>query len=161
GLLVLIILILIAVSTAQHSTGWFRSEGLSGIFSQNYDGQTHFGALAFLFGTAISSVIAIIISVPVSIAIALLLTEVLPRRWAQPIVSVIAVPAVFPRVVGALWGIRVLGRGLQNDISAPVGSALDATPVLATLFGPPINGASFFTAGMILAVMITPIITSL
>src|SRR5215469_2497356 len=146
GLLVLIILILIAVSTAQHSTGWFSSQGLSGIFSKNYDGSTHFGALAFLYGTIITSVIAIIISIPVSVSIALLLTEVLPRRWAQPIVYVIDLLAVVPSVVWGLWGILVLAPWLQNDIYAHVGSALNGIPVLGNLFGPPTSGSSFFTA---------------
>jgi phosphate transport system permease protein len=161
GLLVLIILILIAVSTARQSSGWFSSQGLSGVFSSNYDGSTHFGALAFLYGTAISSLIAIIISVPVSVSIALLLNEVLPRRWSQPIVYVIDLLAVVPSVVWGLWGVLVLAPWLQNDIYKHVGSALTGIPVLGSLFGPPTSGSSFFTAGLILAVMITPIITSL
>lgn len=161
GLLVLVILVLIAVSTAQQSAPWFSYEGLSGIFSQNWDPATNkFGAMTFLYGTAITSVIAIIIAVPVSVAIALLLTEVLPRRWSQPVVYVIDLLAVVPSVVWGLWGILVLAPWLQG-IYTSIGNFFDGVPVLGSLFGPPVNGSSFFTAGIILAIMITPIITSL
>ena len=75
GLLVLVILVLIAVTTAQQSTSWFTTAGLSGIFSSNWDPtNNHYGALAFLYGTVISSVIALVIAVPVSVGVALLLT---------------------------------------------------------------------------------------
>jgi phosphate transport system permease protein len=161
GLLVLIILVLIAVSTAQQSTSWFTSEGLGGIFSQDWDtANNKFGAMTFLYGTVITSVIAIIISVPVSVSIALLLTEVLPRRWAQPVVYVIDLLAVVPSVVWGLWGILVFAPWLQS-IYASIASGVTGIPVLDSLFGTPTAGTAFFTAGIILAVMITPIITSL
>jgi len=162
GLLVLVILIAIAVSTAQQSTSWFTHEGAGGIFSVDWDQVNNkFGAMSYVYGTVITSVIAIIIAVPVSVAIALLLTEVVPRRWSQPIVYVIDLLAVVPSVVWGLWGILVLVPWLQNNIYVHVGNVLNGVPVLGNLFGPPVSGASFFTAGLILAVMITPIITSL
>jgi phosphate transport system permease protein len=161
GLLVLVILILITVSTAQQSTSWFTTAGLSGIFSQDWDpANNHFGAMTFVYGTVITSVIAIIIAVPVSVAIALLLTEVVPRRWSQPIIYVIDLLAVVPSVVWGLWGILVLAPWLQG-IYTSIGNFFNGVPVLGNLFGPPVSGSSFFTAGIILAVMITPIITSL
>ena len=70
--------------------------------------------MAFLYGTVITSVIAIIIAVPVSVGIALLLTEVVPRRWSQPIVYVIDLLAVVPSVVWGLWGILVLAPWLET-----------------------------------------------
>src|ERR1700677_4063584 len=92
GLLVLVILVLIAVTTSQQAASWFSSEGLK-IFTNNWNptpnnaGQyTQLGALAFIYGTAITALIALIIAVPVSIGIALLLTEVLPYRWSRPVV---------------------------------------------------------------------------
>jgi phosphate transport system permease protein len=161
GLLVLVILVLIVVSTAQQSTDWFTTAGWSGIFSTVWDQQTNqYGAMAYLYGTVIDSLIAIIISVPVSVSIALLLTEVVSRRWAQPIVYVVDLLAVVPSVVWGLWGIIVFVPWVA-PIYASIGSALNGIPVLGNLFGPPTAGASFFTAGIILAVMITPIITSL
>jgi phosphate transport system permease protein len=162
GLLVLVILALIAFSTAQQSANWFSTAGFSGIFSATWNvAANQFGPMAFVYGTVICSVIAIIISVPVSIGISLLLTEVLPRRFAQPIVYVIDLLAVVPSVVWGLWGILVLVPWLQK-IYTDIASGLNGIPVLDTLFGGPnTSGASFFTAGIILAIMITPIITSL
>jgi phosphate transport system permease protein len=160
GLLVLVILVLIAVSTSQQAASWFSTEGLK-IFTNNWDPATNqFGALAFIYGTAVTAVIAIIISVPVSVGIALLLTQVVPHRWSRPIVYVVDLLAVIPSVVWGLWGILVFAPWIQH-IYASIASAVNGIPVLGFFFGTPTSGASFFTAGIILAFMITPIVTSL
>jgi phosphate transport system permease protein len=162
GLLVLVILVLIAVSMTQQSTTWFTTEGWSGVFSTDWDpAHNKFGAVPFIYGTLITSAIAIVIAFPVSVGIALLLTEVVPRRWSRPIVYVIDLLAVVPSVVWGLWGILVLAPWLQT-IYQDIASGLTGVPVLSTFFGGTgVSGASFFTAGLILAVMITPIVTSL
>jgi phosphate transport system permease protein len=160
GLLVLVILVLIAISTSQQASAWFSAEGVK-IFSKTWNPTANqFGALAFIYGTAITAAIAIVIAVPVSVGIALLLTEVVPYRWSRPVVYVIDLLAVIPSVVWGLWGILVFAPWIQH-IYASVGSGVDGVPVLGSLFGPPTSGASFFTAGIILAFMITPIVTSL
>jgi phosphate transport system permease protein len=160
GLLVLVILVLIAVSTSQQAASWFSSEGLK-IFTNNWDpANNQFGALAFIYGTAITALIALVMAVPVSVGIALLLTEVVPRRWSRPIVYVVDLLAVIPSVVWGLWGILVFAPWIQH-IYASIASGVNGVPVLGFFFGPPTSGASFFTAGIILAFMITPIVTSL
>jgi len=166
GLLVLVILVLIAVTTSQQASSWFSSQGFK-IFTNNWNptpnnaGQyTQLGALAFIFGTAVTAVIALIIAVPLSLGIALLLTEVVPQRWSRPIVYVIDLLAVVPSVVWGLWGILVFAPWLQH-IYTSIAGGVDGVPVLGPLFGQPVSGASFFTAGLILAFMITPIVTSL
>jgi phosphate transport system permease protein len=160
GLLVLAILVLIAVSTSQQAALWFKTEGAK-IFSATWNpAANQFGALPFIYGTAITAAIALITAVPVSVGIALLLTEVVPYRWARPIVYVIDLLAVVPSVVWGLWGILVFAPWIQHIYSS-IGSAVQGVPVLGTLFGPPTSGASFFTCGIILAFMITPIVTSL
>ncbi len=160
GLLVLVILVLIAVSTSQQASSWFSTEGTK-IFSQTWNPSANqFGALPFIYGTAITALIAVVMAVPVSVGIALLLTEVVPRRWARPIVYVIDLLAVVPSVVWGLWGILVFAPWVQH-IYASVGSGVTGIPVLGNLFGTPTSGASFFTCGIILAFMITPIVTSL
>jgi phosphate transport system permease protein len=161
GLLVLVILVLIAFSTSQQASSWFSAEGFKGIFSTDWDpAANEFGAMAFLYGTVITSVIAIVIAAPVSVAIALLLTEVVPSRWARPTVYVVDLLAVIPSVVWGLWGILVFAPWLFH-IYGSIASGVTGVPVLGSLFGPPVSGASFFTAGLILAFMITPICTSL
>jgi phosphate transport system permease protein len=160
GLLVLVILVLIAVSTSQQAASWFSAEGAK-IFTNTWNpSNNQFGALAFIYGTAITAVIALVIAVPVSVGIALLLTEVVPRRWARPIVYVVDLLAVVPSVVWGLWGILVFAPWLQH-IYTSIASGVAGIPVLDSLFGQPVSGASFFTAGIILAFMITPIVTSL
>jgi len=160
GLLVLVILVLIAVTTSQQASSWFSAQGFK-IFTNNWNpGANQFGALAFIYGTAITAVIAIIMSVPVSVGIALLLTEVVPHRWARPIVYVVDLLAVVPSVVWGLWGILVFAPWLQK-IYTDIAGGVNGVPVLGPLFGQPVSGASFFTAGIILAFMITPIVTSL
>ena len=160
GLLVLVILVLIAVTTSQQAASWFSTEGLK-IFTNNWNpGANQYGALAFIYGTAITAVIALVMAVPVSLGIALLLTEVVPHRWSQPIVYVVDLLAVVPSVVWGLWGILVFAPWLQH-IYTDIASGVKGVPVLDSLFGQPVSGASFFTAGIILAFMITPIVTSL
>ena len=160
GLLVLVILVLIAVSTTQQASSWFSTEGTK-IFTSNWDPTTgNYGALTFIYGTAITAVIALVLAVPVSVGIALLLTEVVPYRWSRPIVYVVDLLAVVPSVVWGLWGILVFAPWVEH-IYAHIGNVLNGVWVLGPLFGPPTSGASFFTAGIILAFMITPIVTSL
>jgi phosphate transport system permease protein len=160
GLLVLVILVLIAVTTSQQASSWFSAEGFR-IFTNNWNtGSNQFGVLAFIYGTAITAVIALIMAVPVSIGIALLLTEVVPRRWGRPIVYVVDLLAVVPSVVWGLWGILIFAPWVQK-IYTDIASGVNGIPVLDSLFGQPVSGASFFTAGIILAFMITPIVTSL
>jgi phosphate transport system permease protein len=160
GLLVLVILVLIAVSTSQQSSSWFSTEGWK-IFTVDWNPATNnFGALSFIYGTLITAAIAIILAVPVSVAVALLLTDVVAPRWARPIVYVIDLLAVVPSVVWGLWGILVFAPWLQH-IYTSIASGVKGIPVLDALFGQPVSGASFFTCGIILAFMITPIVTSL
>jgi phosphate transport system permease protein len=160
GVLVLVILALIAISTSQQASSWFSTQGWK-IFTVDWNPATNsFGALSFIYGTIITAAIAIILSVPISVAVALLLTEVVPRRWARPIVYVIDLLAVVPSVVWGLWGILVFAPWLFR-IYTSIASGVKGIPVLDALFGQPVSGASFFTCGLILAFMITPIVTSL
>ena len=160
GLLVLVILVLIAIETTQQASSWFSTQGLK-IFSRTWNPTNNqFGALPFIYGTLITGVIALVMAVPVSVGIALLLTEVVPRRWSRPIVYVIDLLAVVPSVVWGLWGILVFAPWIQH-IYTSIAGGVDGVPVLGPLFGQPTSGASFFTAGIILAFMVTPIVTSL
>ena len=159
GVLVLVILALIAISTSQQAASWFATGWK--IFTVDWNPATNnFGAMSYVYGTVITAAIAIILSVPISVAMALLLTEVVPRRWARPIVYVVDLLAVVPSVVWGLWGILVFAPWLFN-IYTSIASGVKGIPVLDALFGQPVSGASFFTCGIILAFMITPIVTSL
>jgi phosphate transport system permease protein len=144
GLAILVVLLLIAVTMLNHAWPAFREAGLSFFTSREWvPNEGKFGALAFIYGTAVVATIAVIIAVPVSVGIALFVTEVAPLKMRALVVSVMDLLAVIPSVVYGLWGILVLAPKIADWIPAAT------------------TGRSFFTAGLILAVMITPIITSI
>ena len=162
GFSVLAILGLIAFSTTREAWPVFAKEGLHFFTSKTWDvpGQ-HFGAFAFIYGTLVVSAIGLLFAVPVSIGIALFVTEVAPRGLRRPIVYVVDLLAAVPSVVYGLWGVLVLAPALTG-FYANVARAVRPVPVLRTLLsGRPLSGVSFMTAGIIVAFMITPIITSI
>jgi len=115
-----------------------------------------YGALPFIFGTFLTSAIALVIAVPVALGIALLVTEFLPPRIAGPIAVSVDLLAAVPSVVWGLWGLLVLVpflRPIEHSIAATAGSVI---PFL----GPPTPGPSYFAAGVIVAFMIIPIIAA-
>lgn len=170
GLLVLAILALILVATTVEALPALREAGLGLVTGDTWvandpDGAgpaaPQFGALAMIYGTAVVSVIALLFAVPVSIGIALFLTEVAHRRVRGPVVTVIDLLAALPSVVFGLWGILVVGPALVRVYNWIFGLVGDV-PVLGAVLGQPVShGRNFMTAGIILAIMITPIITSL
>jgi phosphate transport system permease protein len=119
-----------------------------------------FGALPFLWGTIYTAVIALVLAVPVSLLVALFVTQVASPRLRRPMTYVLDLLAVVPSVVYGLWGVLVLAQPLQKAF-LHIHEAVDGIPVLQTIFGAHPQGRSFMTAGIILAIMITPIITSL
>jgi phosphate transport system permease protein len=162
GLLVLAILALILITTTRQAWPALSDQGLSFLTSREWNPPAgKFGALAFIYGTGVVSLISLILSVPISIGIALFMTELAPRRLRGPAVTVIDLLAAVPSVVFGLWGILVVAPTLVpiyrwfNDVFGGI-------PVLGKLFGSPVGGGrSFMTAGIILAIMITPIIISI
>src|SRR4029453_7735876 len=120
-----------------------------------------FGALAFVYGTLVVSAVAIFVAVPISIGIALFTTELAPRRMRAGITTVIDLLAAIPSVVFGLWAILVVAPNI-TPVYQGVHDFVDAVPVLGSIFGVPINsGQSFMTAGLILAIMILPLVSSL
>jgi phosphate transport system permease protein len=161
GLLVLVVLALILVSTTKEAWPAFRQEGLGFLTSKEWSpGQGHFGALAFVYGTLVVSAIALLLSVPVSIGLALFITEVAPRALRAPVVYLVDLLAAIPSVVYGLWGVLVFGPQIVKVFDA-LAAKVAGVPVLGTLLAGPASQKSFATAGIILAIMITPIITSI
>jgi phosphate transport system permease protein len=115
-----------------------------------------FGALPFIFGTFVSSLIALIIAVPLGVAAALFLTELAPFWIRQPIVTVIEMLAAVPSVIFGLWGIFVLVPWLRDHLFVWLKGSLGFLP----LFQGPLYGVSMLAGGIIVAIMILPIITS-
>ena len=115
-----------------------------------------YGALPFIFGTFVSSAIALLIAVPLGVAAALFLTELAPFSIRQPIVTVIEMLAAVPSVIFGLWGVFVLVPWLRDNLFAWLKHTLGFLP----LFQGPIYGVSMLAGGIIIAVMILPIVTS-
>ncbi len=161
GLMVLVVLGLIAYSTTKEAMPWFREEGF-GIFSDNWNPTAgHFGAGALIFGTFLVGFLSLLFAVPISIGIALFVTEVAPPRVARPVIYVVDLLAAIPSVVYGLWAIAVL-LGPLADIYSSISSATDGIPILDSIFADPSStGRSYMTAGLIVAIMITPIVTSI
>lgn len=161
GLLVLLILALILVTTARQAWPAFVHSGLDFVTTDSWaPNRDTFGALAFVYGTLVSSGLGLLFAVPVSIGIALFLTELAPRWLRGPVVTVIDLLAAIPSVVFGLWGILVVSPAVVN-VYQWIHDLVGGVPGLGALFGEPVpTGRSFMTAGLILAIMITPIITS-
>jgi len=161
GLAVLVVLALIAIYTTREAWPWFREEGL-GIFTNNWEpAKGNFGALGLMYGTVLVSVIALVLAVPVSIGIALFVTDVAPRRIRRPIVYTVDLLAAIPSVVYGLWAVAVFATPIAS-VYESVSDATSGIPILNSIFGSPsASGKSFMTAGIIVAIMITPIITSI
>src|SRR5918997_1559165 len=161
GLLVLVILGLIAISTTQEAWPAFTHDGLRFFTSDRWAPSAEaFGSLPFVYGTVVTAIIALVIAVPISVGMALFLSDVAPRRLGRPVSSLIDLLAAVPSVVYGLWGVIVLAPWIAG-IYDTVGDVTSPIPFVSELFTGPSTGRSLFTAGIILALMITPIITSI
>jgi phosphate transport system permease protein len=117
-----------------------------------------FGALPFIYGTAITSLIALVIATPLAIAIALWLSELAPRGFRGIVGSLVEMLAAIPSVVLGLWGILVLGPFLAQHLEPWLHEHLGFIPIFGA---PSATGTGLFTAGLILTIMIVPIIASI
>ncbi|MBI3554921.1 MAG: phosphate ABC transporter permease subunit PstC [Deltaproteobacteria bacterium] len=141
-----------AAAPALHKLGW------SFVYSSVWDPvQDIFGALPVVYGTVVSSFIAIIIATPLSIGVALFLTEIAPRRVGRVVGFLIEMLAAIPSVVYGLWGIFVLAPWLRTTVEPGLKTALGFLP----FFQGPAYGVGMMAAGIILAIMITPTISSI
>jgi phosphate transport system permease protein len=117
-----------------------------------------FGAGTFIYGTAITSLLAMVLSVPLGISIALYLSMVAPRRVRNVIGPLVEMLAAIPSVILGFWGILVLGPFLQAHVEPFLHSTFGFLPI----FGPtPTTGSGLFIAGLILTIMVVPIIASI
>jgi phosphate transport system permease protein len=117
-----------------------------------------YGAASFLFGTAVTSLLALALAAPLALGIALFLTELAPRVLRAPVTALVETLAAIPSVVIGLWGIYVLGPILRDHVEPALHDTLGFIP----LFGSPSSaGPSVFTAVVVLTIMILPIVSSI
>jgi phosphate transport system permease protein len=120
-----------------------------------------FGALAPLYGTLVTSIIAMLIAVPVGIGIAIFLTELCPRPLRRPIGIAVELLAGIPSIIYGMWGLFVLVPEMQQTFQPWVIDSLAGIPILEDLFAGPPYGIGMFTAGLVLAIMILPFIAAI
>jgi len=134
-----------------------KIKGLSFFFESDWDPNSdQFGALPFIYGTLLTSVVALIISAPIAISTAIFLTEIASKRISKPFGFLIEMLSTIPSVVYGLWGIFVLAPFVRDYIQPVFTNYLGFVPFFK---GPPF-GIGIFTAGLILAIMILPTITA-
>jgi phosphate transport system permease protein len=119
----------------------------------------HYGALLFLYGTAVTSFVALLVATPLSIAIGLYLSELAPRGVRGIIASLVEMLAAVPSVVLGLWGILVLGPFMAHHVDPVLQDTLGFLPMFSGQVGQ--NGLSLITAVAILTIMIVPIVSSI
>jgi phosphate transport system permease protein len=151
------LVILIIIEMARNSTLTFSKFGFGFITSSVWDPvRDEFGALPFIYGTAVSSVLGLLIAVPVSLGVAIFLTQHAPLKLSTPISFLVQLLAAIPSVVYGMWGIFVLAPLLRDSVYPAIQSTLGFLPLFK---GNP-NGLGLMTAGIILSIMIVPIITA-
>ena len=160
ALLVLAALLGAALSTLWGGREVLFKDGFRFLFSSDWNPvENQFGALAPIVGTLVTSLIALLLAVPVSFGIALFLTEIAPRWMRGPVSAAIELLAAIPSIIYGMWGLFVFVpfmAGIEPTLSDTLGNI----PVIGALFqGPPL-GLGLLTAGIVLAVMILPFISS-
>lgn len=154
---VLLIVAAIIVMMTQASLPSLERFGLGFLVGREWrPAQDEFGALTFIWGTVVSSLLALIMAVPVSLGIAIFLVEQAPKKVARPIAFMVELLAAIPSVVYGLWGIFVLAPLIRNHIGPFLQDNFGFLPI----FQGRLTGIGMMTAGIILALMITPIITA-
>ncbi len=151
----------IMVSLVYGSRESISEYGFSFLWTNNWDPvQNQYGALVPIVGTVLTSVIALLIAVPVSFGIAMFLTELSPTWLRRPLGTAIEMLAAIPSIIYGMWGLFVFVPFFQVYIQPHVISLFADVPFLNQVFAGPPFGIGVFTAGLILSVMVIPFITA-
>jgi phosphate transport system permease protein len=162
AMLVLVILGGVVFSLVAGSRLAFATFGPDFVVSKFWNPVTgHFGALAPIYGTLKTSVIAMLIGVPLSFGIAVFLTEVCPPSLKRPLAIAIELLAGIPSIIYGIWGLFFLAPFMQSYVEPWLIASVGHVPLIGELFAGPPLGIGIFTAGIVLAIMIIPFISSI
>jgi len=154
---ILLIVAAVFYMMVQSSMPTLQRFGIGFLWASEWNpSQELFGALPFIYGTVVSSILALLIAVPISLGIAVFLVEQAPKKIAKPIAFMIELLAAIPSVVYGLWGIFVLAPFIRVYLGPVLQDNLGFLP----FFQGRLTGIGMLTGGIILAIMITPIITA-
>jgi len=139
----------------------FRTFGLGFLTTEVWSPvRERFGALASIYGTLVTSFLAMLVAVPVGIGVAIFLTELCPRMLRRPIGIAIELLAGIPSIIYGIWGLFVFAPWFQAHVQLPVINATVDIPVIGSLFGGGAFGIGIITAGLILSIMVLPFISA-
>jgi phosphate transport system permease protein len=159
---VLVLLSAVIFSLIKGSLPALRTFGFGFLTSERWNPVTdNFGALPAIYGTVITSFIAMLIAVPIGLMIAFFLTELCPQWLRRPIGIAIELLAGIPSIIYGIWGLFVFAPFLQQTLQPFLINTLGNVPGIAPLFAGPPYGIGMLTSGLILAIMVLPFITSI
>jgi phosphate transport system permease protein len=162
ALAVLVILGGVIVSLIVGSIPALKAFGLEFPFSQSWNPVTEkFGALAPIYGTLVTSFIAMLIAVPIGLMVAFFLTELCPMILRRPIAIAIELLAGIPSIIYGIWGLFVFAPFMQDHVQPLLIAVFGNIPLLSSLFAGPPYGIGVLTSALILAIMVLPFITSI
>ena len=161
AMFVLALLAAVAISLVIGAWPAMKTFGFGFLASQSWNPVTEkFGGLAPIYGTVVTSFIAMLFAVPVGFGIAIFLTESCPQSLRRPIGTAIELLAGIPSIIFGIWGLFVLAPFLQSTVQPGLIATFGSVPVLSTLFEGPPYGIGVLTASLILAIMVLPFITA-
>jgi phosphate transport system permease protein len=162
ALLVLLILGGVIVALIAGALPAFRTFGLLFIVTEVWNPVTEkFGALAPIYGTLVTSAIAMLVGIPVAFGVALFITEICPLWLKRPLATMIELLAAIPSIIYGIWGLFVFAPFVQQYIEPAIIDTFGQIPGIGALFAGPPLGIGILTAGFILAIMVLPFISSI
>ncbi len=162
ALLVLLILGGVIVALGDGALAAFRTFGPSFIITEVWNPVTEkFGALAPIYGTLVTSAIAMLVGIPVAFGVALFITEICPLWLKRPLATMIELLAAIPSIIYGIWGLFVFAPFVQEYIEPAIIDTFGQIPGIGALFAGPPLGIGILTAGFILAIMVLPFISSI
>ena len=157
-----LILLAILISLIDQSLPSMHKFGANFIISEDWNPPMNkFGALSAIIGTLITSMIALIISIPLSYGIAISVTNILPKRIGTILSRMVELMSGIPSIIYGMWGLFVFGPWLMNYIEMPIYNALRDYPGATAILGIYPFSASIFTASIILGIMVIPIMSTI
>jgi phosphate transport system permease protein len=161
GIFVLILLGAIIIELFIGGLPAFRAFGLGFVWGENWDPVAEeFGAIVPIYGTIVTSVMALTLAVPIAFGIAYFLTEIAPQPLRQPVGTAIELLAAVPSIIYGMWGFFVIVPLMAQYVQPAIIDSLGELPLVGTLFAGPPFGTGIFTAALILAIMIIPFIAA-
>ena len=162
ALLVLLILGGVIVALVDGALPALRTFGISFLVSDVWNPVTEkFGALAPIYGTLVTSAIAMLVGIPVAFGVAVFITEICPIWLKRPLATMIELLAAIPSIIYGIWGLFVFAPFVQQYIQPSLIASLGQVPGFGALFAGPPLGIGVLTAGFILAIMVLPFISSI